>query len=229
MMNTNELEKILQASLDDFKLDQDEKQTFRQLAQTLSDEQRRFIQNKAFDLSKPFIRQGDDTSIRVLNWLERVIKAIQMPVNSHTIINKAFFSPGKQCRDEIIRLINASKQTIDICVFTISDNKITQAILTAHQRGVRVRIITDNDKANDKGSDVYRMAKEGVDVIYDRSSHHMHHKFTLFDEQWLLNGSFNWTLSASNYNEENLIVTSEPDLVTQFKQIFSHLQNKFKK
>ena len=43
----------------------------------------------------------------------------------------------------------------------------------------------------------------------------MHHKFALFDGRRLMTGSFNWTRSASEQNEENLIVTADPVLVAR--------------
>ncbi len=226
-MPIKELRKMISESLEDFKLDQNEKYEFKELSQTLDDEHLRFIKNTAFDLSRPHIEKGGSEAVRVLNWLERMLKAIQ-PINKTlSLKSAAYFSPGEACRDKIISLINHAGKKIDICVFTISDNTISQAILKAHQRGIKVTIISDNDKANDKGSDVSDLSASGVKVIFDHSPHHMHHKFAIFDEQQLLNGSFNWTRSATTRNEENIIVTSEPELVNAFQQKFAELKEKF--
>ncbi len=59
--------------------------------------------------------------------------------------------------------------------------------------------------------------------MVDRTAAHMHHKFALFDDTWLLNGSYNWTRSACQYNEENLIVCNDPGLVRQFQVQFEAL------
>jgi cardiolipin hydrolase len=53
----------------------------------------------------------------------------------------------------------------------------------------------------------------------------MHHKFALFDDARLLTGSYNWTRSAADCNEENLIVTGDPRLVGPFRQEFDKLWN----
>ena len=37
------------------------------------------------------------------------------------------------------------RATLDICVFTIADDRLTESILAAHRRGVAVRIITDEE------------------------------------------------------------------------------------
>jgi phosphatidylserine/phosphatidylglycerophosphate/cardiolipin synthase-like enzyme len=108
-------------------------------------------------------------------------------------------------------------------VFTITDDRITAAILEAHRRQIGLRIVTDNEKALDPGSDVERLRQAGVPLRIDRTPCHMHHKFALFDGELLLNGSYNWTRSAAENNEENLIVTSEPRLLKEFAGVFDQL------
>ncbi|HEY0817614.1 MAG TPA: phospholipase D-like domain-containing protein, partial [Rhizobacter sp.] len=71
--------------------------------------------------------------------------------------------------------------------------------------------------------DVALLRQRGVPVVVDRTSAHMHHKFALIDETWLLNGSYNWTRSACEHNEENLIVSNDPGLVRSFQAQFDSL------
>jgi phosphatidylserine/phosphatidylglycerophosphate/cardiolipin synthase-like enzyme len=44
--------------------------------------------------------------------------------------------------------LTAAQRQLDICVFTLTCNEIADAILAVHKRGVRVRIITDDDQVN---------------------------------------------------------------------------------
>jgi mitochondrial cardiolipin hydrolase len=90
-------------------------------------------------------------------------------------------------------------------------------------RGVRLRLLTDNEKEHDAGSDIARLRDAGVATVVDRTAAHMHHKFAIIDGVRLLNGSYNWTRSASEVNEENLIVSSDPQLVAAFKGQFDRL------
>ena len=119
-------------------------------------------------------------------------------------------------------LINA-RRTIDICVFTITDDRISNTILAAHKRGVKIRIITDNEKAYDAGSDVPRFREAGIPLVVDESPFHMHHKFAIFDGQRLLNGSYNWTRGAAAQNEENIIDTDDRNLIAKFQHEFEAL------
>ncbi len=65
--------------------------------------------------------------------------------------------------------------------------------------------------------------RAGIPLRVDRSPFHMHHKFLVVDGQTLLTGSYNWTRGAARDNEENLIVTGEPRLVSAFAAAFDRL------
>ena len=223
-MDLTELERLLIDSLSDFKLDNDEKVLFKSLSESLSDDKLRFAKNKAFDLSRPFIETGGTEAVRTLNWLERVIKALQPETTTEPLQSSAYFSPGEDCRKNIIRLIKQARQSLKICVFTISDNNITDAVLDAHARGIKITVISDNDKANDAGSDIDLLFRHGITVLLDRSPYHMHHKFMLVDDRILLNGSFNWTRSASDSNEENITITTDPVMISLFVEKFTSMQ-----
>ena len=136
------------------------------------------------------------------------------------------FSPGEACLQTIRAQVSRARRSIDVCVFTITDDRIAAAILDAHRRGVEVRVITDNDKSLDEGSDVDRLARAGVPVRKDMTECHMHHKFAVFDGRLMLTGSYNWTRSAARYNEENLIVSGDPRLVGPFAREFEALWSK---
>ena len=96
-------------------------------------------------------------------------------------------------------------------------------MLAAHKRKVKVRIVSDNDKADDRGSDIYHMAKKGIPIRVDRSANHMHHKYAIFDGKRLVNGSFNWTRSATKYNQENIVVSNDGKLIKDFGVTFEKL------
>ncbi len=226
-MDQQQIEQVLLASLEDNKLDRDEKHALAELTQSLQNQPDSisFIRNKAFAL---LLANGnfDEEQFRAIKWLENVVKTLDKNSQQPSIVADACFSPGNDCLNRIVSLCQQARRSIDICVFTISCNEITDAILQAHQRGVAVRIISDNDKRNDKGSDVYRLSDSGIPVVVDQTEHHMHHKFAVFDQKVLLNGSFNWTRSASKFNQENIATTDNPKLVNAFGHEFERLWHK---
>jgi phosphatidylserine/phosphatidylglycerophosphate/cardiolipin synthase-like enzyme len=46
----------------------------------------------------------------------------------------------------MLDLLYGARSTLDICVFNITCNELAEAVIAAHRRGVRVRVITDNDQ-----------------------------------------------------------------------------------
>lgn len=163
----------------------------------------------------------------VLDWLERANKLV-LPVVQPPPDNEVYFSPGTECKAAILRLLGNAKQRLDICVFTISDDQISNAIETAHRSGIKVRIITDNDKSRDKGSDIYSLKRKGLNIKVDASSKHMHHKFAIADGTTLLTGSYNWTRSAATRNEENVLVTEDSMTVRAYQKEFDKLWKEMK-
>lgn len=137
--------------------------------------------------------------------------------------NQVFFSPGDDCLNHIIDLINEAHTHLDICVFTISDDRITRAIVDAMKNGVEIRIITDNFKVSDTGSDIEGLGEVGIPVKLDTTDNHMHHKFFIVDKKLVLTGSYNWTRSAALYNQENVISTDDEFVVEKFLNEFEKL------
>jgi phosphatidylserine/phosphatidylglycerophosphate/cardiolipin synthase-like enzyme len=97
----------------------------------------------------------------------------------------------------------------------------------AKRRGIAVRVITDNEKAYDTGSDVLQLANAGIPVLVDDSPYFMHHKFAIFDGEVVLTGSYNWTRGAADNNEENLILSNDRRLLSAFKGEFERLWVRF--
>ncbi|WP_196137196.1 phospholipase D-like domain-containing protein [Aliikangiella sp. G2MR2-5] len=230
-MKLADIEQLLTVSYADYKLSKPEKQAFKTLFDKLQNEpdQLNFVRNKAFELVRDNFIINQEHYLDSLKWLEEIVRLIAQVQNQHeTSLNQAYFSPGKAPVKKITSLIKHAKKQIDICVFTISDDNISRTILDAYHRKVQIRIITDNDKAEDLGSDIYHLANKGIAIKVDRSANHMHHKFALIDHKHVISGSFNWTRSATEYNQENIIVSNDRALITQFEQEFMSLWDKCK-
>lgn len=227
-MRETDLLAWLAGTLLDFKLSHSEALELRDLLPKIAGDEIAFVRNQAFLLARDQVAIGGDSAIATLIWLEKIVKNIDnFRASTLASINSAHFSPGDDCRRKLLDLCVGARQKLDISVFTISDNRLTDAIIAAHRRGINVRIISDNDKAQDEGSDVDALIAQGIDVRMDKTPYHMHHKFALIDGHTLVNGSFNWTRSASDYNQENILVTNEPLLVAAYTNEFESLWSQF--
>lgn len=225
MSDYQQLKTVLQQTFQDQTVDNAEAAELYEMFQPLSREQRAYVRNRAFELIADYSRQQPDAH-PPYKWLEKVMKSLD---NSQPdeIISRVVFSPGDDCLNALLGLINSAHQSLQICVFTISDNRIREALLAAHRRGVMVRIITDNDKTDDKGSDIDWLDGQGVPVRVDRTRHHMHHKFVIADARQIATGSFNWTVSATRYNHENILLLNDETVIRGFSEEFERLWREF--
>lgn len=179
------------------------------------------MRSKLFEIARGGMQTHTDREI--LDWLDTASKLLLNRQDS-----AAYFSPGDNCRAAIVDQIKQTSISLDICVFTISDDRITSEILFCKDRGVDVRIITDDEKAYDRGSDIHMISEAGIEVRVDDSPSHMHHKFAIFDNERLLTGSYNWTRSAAEKNQENVIVSDDKRPLAAYKEEFEKLWNSFK-
>ncbi|KAA9333165.1 DUF1669 domain-containing protein [Hymenobacter busanensis] len=178
------------------------------------------LRRQVFQLAKTQTETPLDKAI--ITWLTgatALLPAEATPITQ----TEVHFSPGEACIGAIRRFINQAERTLDVCVFTVADDRLTEALLAAHRRGVRVRLLTDNDKLFDGGSDVRQLHQAGIPVRTDRTEYHMHHKFAVADDALVLTGSYNWTRSAARYNLENVLITNDPAAVRPYAQAFGKL------
>lgn len=214
----------LEASIADARLSDAERRELAALlrqAETPEEGMRR-VRNRAFSLVRERLLAGTE-ALDLLQWTEGVVRTLDGARSTDSVRAEVFFSPGNSCLEAINRQLRSARERVDICVFTISDDRISQEIIAAHRRGVAVRIVTDDEKREDLGSDIDELTAAGIPVAMDRSPAHMHHKFALFDGRILLNGSYNWTRSAASDNEENLVLSSDPALLDGFAERFERL------
>ncbi|MEC9092820.1 MAG: phospholipase D-like domain-containing protein [Planctomycetota bacterium] len=226
-MDREELVKAFKSTLEDFRVSRGEKDSLKKLlAESISSENERLVlRSEAFAIAKSELISPQ--SKEIMDWLEDVVKLLMVPQHKQKIQSEVVFSTREDCADHLQRIISSCRKSIDVCVFTVTDDRLSNALLEAHKRKVAIRIISDDEKASDAGSDIYRLRKSGIRVKTDRDPNHMHHKFALFDGVRLLNGSYNWTRSASLRNEENYVVTNEKKLVREFTSHFEWLWHNF--
>ncbi len=214
---------VLLGTLEDRRLSRSERRAFRQLLEPLMGDRDSLdrIRTLAFEIARETI--VDPPSGEVLPWLEDVVRTLAFQEPKSTLVEEAYFSPDPACVAKILELFRTAKRTADVCVFTITDDRIAAAMVEAHRRGVEVRVISDDEKRHDPGSDIDGLASQGIPVRTDRTADHMHHKYALFDDALLLTGSYNWTRAAANVNDDNFVVTDSPKLLLAFRSHFDRL------
>lgn len=215
---------FLKLSIEDQYFSKSERKSLREIIDEVkpTENQLAFLRSQIFELAN---QKATPENYRfIVEWIRDATSAL-MSTTPNAQGADAYFSPGDTCRNVIIQQIRQATQHIQICVFTISDDTITNTIIESHRRKIPVKIITDNDKMLDEGSDVDQLASAGIPIRIDRTANHMHHKFMITDNKTLITGSYNWTRSAAKFNHENILLTREGSVIKSFAKEFDQLWN----
>jgi phosphatidylserine/phosphatidylglycerophosphate/cardiolipin synthase-like enzyme len=79
---------------------------------------------------------------------------------------------------------------------------------------VRIRGVVDGSQSDTVGSDVHELIEAGIDLKLSGSSGLMHHKVFVIDGKTVLLGSYNFSRSAEEKNDENILFVHDPDLAS---------------
>ena len=135
---------------------------------------------------------------------------------------EVYFSLSDNPQKIIIKNINQAQAFINIAMYVFTDREIVIPLAKAQERGVKVRVYLDQDQVDDQYSQSRFLVQKGVKVRISTNNYIMHHKFAVIDNRLLLTGSYNWTFSANNRNDENMMVIDDPEIIARY-------QNQFKK
>jgi len=138
---------------------------------------------------------------------------------------RVFFSPNGGCQQAVIEEIRKATETIDIAMYYLSSRDIAQALVKAQENHVRVRIVLDQGQEIESASKSTYLVKHGFEIRYHLGFGLMHNKFAIIDGKSLITGSFNWTLTAEERNEENLLVISDEETIERYQHRFEYLWN----
>lgn len=127
----------------------------------------------------------------------------------------------------IIHYLDSATGTLDICMYFLTSSILAKAIINAHKRGVTVKIILDESMTQNDYSQTTMFYKEGIKLKYKQLYSAMHHKFVIIDNNIVITGSTNWTMTAFFGNFENLMVTNESELVKPFINEFEKIWTMF--
>lgn len=157
------------------------------------------------------------------------------------VISLAFvFSPNALAKTEvyfslyddpeavIINNIATAEEFISIAMYTFTDVEIAQAILEARDRGIDIRIYLDRSQVKAKYSRSRYFVQNNLEVRISSNNYIMHNKFAVIDNEIVITGSYNWTASAGERNDENLLVIDDNYVVERYQDQFNNLwDNKY--
>lgn len=133
-----------------------------------------------------------------------------------------YFSPRGGCASTLIHWLDRANLSIHVLIYSFTHDSIGDAVLAAYQRGVEVKIVFEKQQVT-KYSEYFRLNAAGVQVRNDTNPDLMHHKVAIIDGHIVLIGSFNWSESADQDNNESLLVIRSTKLAAALEREFQRV------
>lgn len=134
------------------------------------------------------------------------------------------FSPQDKPITKGVRpLIQNARDRIDVGVFFLTHKHLTQDLMDAHRRGVKVRVILDATAATNGYTKHELLRAAGIPVKVENWGGKMHMKSAAIDGQHVITGSMNWTSAGEGGNDENTVILHSEALAKQYEQYFDRI------
>jgi len=136
---------------------------------------------------------------------------------------EVYFSLSNNPQKAIIKNINQAEAFINIAIYVFTDKEIAASLINAQDKGVKVRVYLDKSQIESTYSISRFLVQKVIKVRISTNNYIMHNKFAIIDNRLLLTGSYNWTFSANNRNDENLMVIDDLEIIEIFQNQFVNL------
>lgn len=136
---------------------------------------------------------------------------------------EVYFSPEDRPQPRIVDVLKSAQSSIHFLAFNLTDNDIANVLLRKQREGLVVRGVMDEEQSTATGGDYESLLTAGIDVLLDQNPYRMHHKVFVVDEATVVTGSYNFTRSAAQYNDENVLIIRSPEIATQYLAEFARV------
>jgi phosphatidylserine/phosphatidylglycerophosphate/cardiolipin synthase-like enzyme len=136
---------------------------------------------------------------------------------------EVMFSPDDRVAARLVALLRGARRSIDVMAYSFTADALAEAMLDRAHAGVRVRGVLDEGQSTATGAEFSRLQQAGLDVRLDRSDGLLHHKVIVIDGETVITGSYNFTRSAEEQNDEAVLVLHNPELAQEYLEEFEML------
>jgi phosphatidylserine/phosphatidylglycerophosphate/cardiolipin synthase-like enzyme len=120
----------------------------------------------------------------------------------------AAFAPEHDVAQLICDKIAEAKKEVLVLAYSFTNRKITQALIRAHRKGIKVEVVADREQTYNLAQTTVRdLLAAKVPVWLDNRFAAAHNKVMVIDGHTVITGSFNFTQAAQMKNAENALVS----------------------
>jgi len=135
-----------------------------------------------------------------------------------------YFSPDDGVLNALAPLLNSAQESIYFLAYSFTSNDLGAIVRQKHEAGLTVEGVMDEEQvSSNQGTEYDPFLQDGVQVRLDGNPGLMHHKVFIIDGKIVAFGSYNFSQSAEERNDENLIIIYNEAIAQQFIQEFQRV------
>lgn len=139
------------------------------------------------------------------------------------VLVETYFASEERLAPVIASAIAAAREEILFLTFSFTEQQIGDALLARAQAGIPVRGVFEATGADSPFSYYEQLLLArlpNLEVRKDGNPRLMHHKVLIVDRELVVFGSFNFSASANESNDENLVMVYDPAFAGYFVEEF---------
>ena len=129
-----------------------------------------------------------------------------------------YFSPKGGCTEGILKKIAQARSEILLQAYSFTSVPIYQALLQAHERGVKIAIIADKSERAEGLTPATILANAGIPVYLDGKHAIANNRVIIIDQRTVITGSFNFNKASEEMNAENLLILESKELSEAYRK-----------
>ena len=136
-----------------------------------------------------------------------------------------FFSPDDGVSNALATVLSGAKESIYFLAFSFTSNDLGAIVRDKAESGLAIAGVMDEEQiSSNQGTEFDPFRQAGLDVLIDGNEGQMHHKVFIIDEKIVVLGSYNFSQSAEERNDENLVIIYNEAIAQQFMQEFERVR-----
>jgi len=138
-----------------------------------------------------------------------------------------YFSPDDGVLTVLYNLLSEADESIYFLAFSFTSNELGEIVRTQADAGLDIKGVMDKEQvASNTGTEYDPFKQAGLDVRIDGNDGQMHHKVFIVDEKIVVMGSYNFSRSAEERNDENIVIIYNENIakffVDEFERVSAH-------
>jgi phosphatidylserine/phosphatidylglycerophosphate/cardiolipin synthase-like enzyme len=136
---------------------------------------------------------------------------------------ETYFATRDRLGRQVVDRLRQAQRSIHFLAFSFTHDEIGAAMRERKTGGLDVRGVFEATGSNTAASEYGSLRAAGLEVYQDANPYWMHHKVIVVDQRVTLFGSFNFSASADEENDENLLVVEDAGFAWEFEQEFQRV------